>query len=286
MPTPILTLDAVEDAEIEIDNRRLRIMRTGWVKPLDTSKPKVEILASALSATGWPATNSPFPSSDPALQLAVLRRILIRPVRGVNKARVHLGYEMPETGGGAGPGLVFILERRTTLVTEETQFHPDGTPLNIQFENPNDPNGKITQDIATMQIMSPWQQLTATGYYGGEPPEAMVTAIGSVNSTDWHGFGPGFWMYVGETTRTQDWGDSYHIQLAFLTRVRRDWSSYAAMKDPQTGKFMRVNTGHKQVLQDKPYEYKVDNELPVGTANGIVKAGLYPLVNFSTLFGF
>lgn len=284
MPTPILTLDASRNARIERVGSKIRITRMGWARPLDTSRPPADILGSVMSAAGWPAHGSVFPSTDPVLAGALLFRHNIEPIVGASKAVIEFIYETPDAGSpndGSGPA-TFVLERRTTLVTKEKNFHADGTPFKVTWTNLN--SQRTHSDVRPIPVFVPMQQLTATGYFIGQPPTAMTTAIGSVNSSPWRGFAKGFWMYQGEGDRTEDRGTSYTIQLNFLNQVRHDWSDFQFLQD-ETGRTLPPSKIELALYMAAPYHYGV---LQVGAnpPNGFIKVGNYPLLDFTTTFGF
>jgi hypothetical protein len=292
MPTPVLTLDRVQDHQIEIiDGTKARIDRTGHVKPLDTSLSKPEILASALSAkladgfTPFPAYGSNYPSSDPILNSALMRHVRVITVPGQSKALVYLRYETPDGQSPGGGGSAFVLERRTTLVTKDKNFHPgDGTPFKVTWTNLN--SLRTHSDVRPMPVFVPMQQLTATGYFIGDPPAEMTTAIRSVNDKPWCGFPKGFWMYVGEVDRTEDKGRSYSISLAFLNQVIEDWSDFQFLQD-ETGRTLPPDKIELALYMAIPYEYAVVRLSGApNPPNGFIKVGNYPMADFNSIFGF
>jgi hypothetical protein len=280
MPTPTLVLDSVEDAQIDRDHGRYKVVRGGWVYGLDTTLPQPEILASALSATGMPADGSAFPAT--ALARAILVRIVVSAIRGrKTKARVLLFYEQPTFNTVTEGASVFILERNRSSVWVEAQLHPkDKKPMRFKWANPRDANDKRPEANATIRHLKPILTLTASGYIIGSPPTAYESAYKKVNNATWNGYPKAYWLYMGAFDRTDDNGTSYSIRLEFLNNVDEDWSQYEVYRDPNTGLLLPVADAHVAELKALPYAYGFD------TRNGIIKTGMYDLANFTTAFGF
>jgi len=277
MPTPTLVLDLVANAQVQQDQNGTRILRSGYIKDIDTSLPPEQVLVSALAVSGMPAYLSAFPA--PGYESCLCRRRFVEPLANVNnKARVLLGYD---TGGPATPPpSTFILSRNTTLVERITEVHPrDWEPITIGWTNPNDSSDVRKDDTAQLRYLTPFQRLVATGYFIGEPPDEMISALGKVNSLSWRGYDTGYWLYASQSDVTQDRGLSYMISLEFWNRIVEDWSQAAVFRD-QHGQFLKVDPTDASDLRDSSYSYGIERR------NGIVKVGLYDTDDFNSIFGF
>jgi len=277
MPTPTLILDLVANAQVQRDENGIRILRSGYIKDIDTSLPPEQILVSALAVSGMPTYLTAFPVAG--LESCLLRRVLIDTFPGVNnKVKVLLYYD---TGGPATPPpSTFILSRNTTLVERITEVHPrDWEPITIGWTNPNDSSDVRKDDTAQLRYLTPFQRLVATGYFIGEPPDEMISALGKVNSLSWRGYDTGYWLYASQSDVTQDRGLSYMISLEFWNRIVEDWSQAAVFRD-QHGQFLKVDPTDASDLRDSSYSYGIERR------NGIVKVGLYDTDDFNSIFGF
>lgn len=293
--TPVLQLDAVEQAECGFVDGKFYAYRRGWVRNLDTTQASSAILASALAVSGMPQRFDPFPSADPVKRAAIVTRVVVDTDKGVNhRANVLVVYQTP---GGFDPSQAsaFILERRTFTVTEEWEYHPNGTPLNVSWTHQTSKTSESISTTVKMPFDVPRQILIATGFYQGTPPAVLTTGIPKVNDQTWHGFPIGYWRYDGEIDRTEDYGGSYAVQLHFENRVFHDWSEIKIMED-QWGNRVPVDPTELAAMLAKDYEYGVA-KLPAGRTrkgrnapqnipNGFIKVGFYKTLNFGNTFGF
>jgi hypothetical protein len=276
MPTPYVVLDRVEDAQIVVDKGRYTATRTGMIYDLDTTLDPKLILASGLVATGMPAEGTawdPYPS-------AILTRKVIDTIPGINyKAKLILTYEQP--GPSSGGIVTFVLTRSKQLINTETELHPKNKePMRYRWFNPSHTADRKPYTNARLPYLKPLKSLIATGYIIGGLPAGLDAAFGTVNNATWQGYPKGYWLFTGDDDTTQDFGASFNVRLEFLTRATEDWSEWSVFKDSY-GNSLPVDPADTAALQGAAYSYGFDR-----SKNGILKAGLYDLKNFNTLFGF
>lgn len=274
MPSPFVVLDRVEDAQIVVDKGRYIVTRTGMVYDLNTTLAPASILASALGATGMPPEGDPWPPFPDAK----LTRRIVDTIKGINtKAKLLLTYEQRGPGGA----VTFVLTRDKQLVQTVTELHPkDKAPMRFRWFNPSDTAQREPYTNAKLPYLKPIKSLIATGYIIGAIPAGIETAFGTVNDAPWQGYPKGYWLFTGDGDITQDYGNSFNVRLEFLNNVNEDWSSWAVFQD-KYGNSMPVDPADTAALKAMAYSYGFNR-----TKNGILKAGLYDLSHFNTLFGF
>jgi hypothetical protein len=253
------------------------VVRRGVIKGLNTlGLASNEIFAATLSVAGMPAYGDPFGSGDFAG--VTLRQRIVEGIDGnAKKVRIALIYK--STGGYAPIPVTFILSRRTAMVEVTAEIHPGtGEAMVIEWQHPTDINFRVKR-TAGFRYRRPHQVIVADGYYVGEPPAAMVNALGSVNSSTWRGKAVGYWLYSGQSDVTRDFGGSYNITLELETRVTVDWSDYELFGNHQ-GRNLTVDPSDLSALRGQPYAFDVKKQ------NGLMRVGLYPLADFNALFGF
>ena len=275
MPTPFVVLDEVKDAQIVVEKGRYTATRTGTIYDLDTTVDPKLILATGLTATGMPPDGegwAPYPA-------AILTRKVIDTIPGVNyKSKLILTYEQQ---GPASPISTFVLTRSKQLINTETELHPkDKAPMRYRWFNPSHTADRKPYTNARLPYLKPLKSLIATGYIIGGLPSGLDAAFGTVNNQAWQGYPKGYWLFTGDDDTTQDYGASFSVRLEFLTRVTEDWSEWSVFKDSY-GNSLPVNPADTAALQGMAYSYGFDR-----SKNGILKAGLYDLTNFNSLFGF
>ena len=260
-----------------------KIVRTGIIRDVDaTGMDADEIFAAYGELPGIPGFKTYYPA--PPYNDCILTGKQFEPFeRNPRKIRFALTYERPDLGT---PVVTFVLQRETVMIDVITELHPDtfetmvvtwirfetilGAPIPVE----------TVQRTARFRYRTPFQRVTATGYYkDGPPPAAMLDALGSVNSDEWRGKPAGYWFYASQSDVTRDRGNSYTITLGLETQLRKDWSQYSVLEDNQ-GRVLAPDPAEVSSLRALPYKYGVDY------GNGITKAGLFPLAPFGSIFGF
>lgn len=272
-----LELDHVSRASLYEGPGVTRIVRTGVVKGLNTTGlPANEILIACASVL--PAYNSQYTSSGP-YAACLLRGRTLEAVDGINhKVRVMLMFEAT-TGTAYPPPSTFVLQRATSLVEETTEIHPgSGEVMVTSWIDPLDPTVGVKR-VARFRYRRPHQRITATGYFIGHPPAEMVSALGSVNLTEWRGKPPGYWLYIDQTDVTRDFGNSYSITMELETKITEDWSQYHVIGNDR-GRIIEPDPGDVSALRALDYEYSFR------PMNGISRVGNYRMLEFNDIFGF
>lgn len=275
---PTLKLDAVNGSQIGQVNGRPRGVRGGWITDINTSAPPEAVMADALNTPGMPGYLSAYPDARYSRMLLMQHNV---EAAGKNVARVQLVYQIPEGQNPNSGGAVFVLERTSSLVSIPSQLHP-GTkePFRVSWINPTDEASGEKFDTATIPILTPLTTVTASGFFHGEPPAAMIDAFGKVNQTTWRGKAKGHWLYSGQSDVTQDFGLSYAIKLQFTSKANDDWSDWSGMRDPNTGLWLPIDPADTAALKGNGYVYGIESK------NGVIKVGNYDLDEFNSTFGF
>jgi hypothetical protein len=177
MPTPTLVLDTIDRAQIQDATEGTRIIRTGYIKDIDTSVPPDEIFAQSVLVAGMPAYLSAYPHT--LYSNALLHRRVIDTIPGVNnKVRVALYYE---AGLATPPPSTFILTRDTSLVERSTELTPIGkVPIVIYATDGG--GASLPPYVASVRYLAPFQRLIATGYFIGEPRYGLLALCGPAGS--------------------------------------------------------------------------------------------------------
>lgn len=274
-----LKLDTLTRAQItENADGSIQIVRTGIIKGIKTNgAANDEIFAESRGTAGMPAMLAPHPGTRYAS--ALLQQIVIDAVpQNNNKTLVTLYYR---TRGPASPVVTFVLSRRTTLVSEETEIHPNGTPMVVSWINPAHPLTDVVARTARNRYLRPYQRLVASGYWkNGSPPASMIAALGSVNDAPWRGLPKGYWLYADQSDVTQDKGNSYNITLELWSKLNEDWSTWDILRH-QNGRNLYIDPAQVAAAKELGYVYGINDDY-----NGFLKTGLYPVADFSGIFGF
>lgn len=267
-----LILDTVQGSEANVAVYEGRLIRTAIVKdpPLGVgaiSNPAAVI--AALSAFGMPQRGDPFP--DAAFQDYFLKRHVVRALTATTLA-VQLIYEWH--------GLLTIVDT-STLTNVQTQLHPNGfVPIYVSWQNPNDVAGGTVKRVATFNTTLPLRHVIASQTVDHPASSGVLNSFASVNKYPWNGLPAGFWLFSGLEGESDDNGITYRYTCTLTTKQREDWSQIEYLKD-ERGVAVIVKSTDVTALRVKPYAFSIDTSV-----NGVTKVGLYPLVDFSTLFGF
>jgi hypothetical protein len=247
--------------------------------PLPATGFAADILIKSLATSGMPQIGD----GHPNITNCTVQRHIVRGM-ATNQARVEIVYETPVAGAFSPPQGTLLLRDSTVLTTEETSVSELGNVIHVNYQPTVNPTGnsRVTK-VATFQKLLPMRQLTIAGIIKGaanRPSEDVLNAIGTVNENPWQGLKKGFWLFSGFTGDTADLGKTISIEASFLTRIHRDWRSFATFRDdrgeiPQDIKQADVNN-----LRDRK-EYSI-SAIP---ANGLVAVGLYKMSNFRSIFG-
>lgn len=272
-----LTLDALENAQINETSQQTTIVRTGWIKGVNLlamGSPDQKF-AACVGVAGMPNENAPYPGTG-YTDCLLRRRLFDTYSRDPKKVRVTLIYEAIRGNGAAA---TFILSRRTNMINVLTERDPKtGKPIVVQWADPTNV-GRMIARTARIPIRIPLQRIVAEAWYHGEPPAAMIDALGSVNSQPWRGKPKGYWFYADQSDVTRDRGNTYTISLELESYLRKDWSEYAFLRNPN-GVYIPIDPSELADAVALPYSYGK------WVFNGFTRVDPYPEEDFGSIFGF
>jgi hypothetical protein len=141
-------------------------------------------------------------------------------------------------------------------------------------------------DTATITFLRALRTVTLSGTLDAGQGNDIYAAVGCVNSDDWQGKPPGYWLFSGIDSTTVDGGKTKGMRLAFTTRNREDWSEYIFLRHQQTGKVISGKEVDAAVteLASKTYAYGITYP-QAGNRRGVAKVGPYVDIPFFSVFG-
>lgn len=320
--TPVLVLDTVRNAQLEVLPDTRRLIRTGYAKNLDlTDVPDAEALLKVMDIAEMPTMRSALSASYPNL---VLERVRVYTVSEEGKRRARLELEYIEDPGEFTPTSFII--RRSTRVTQVTSPFIPGTktPIVIGFSSgSNDTEGNpITQllsDIVPMTFFRPARAVSVTALRYGHPTGDAEDHVGKVNDNPWpqgdvelrssfttaslaaagapssatSQLPKGYWMLSAyESQYDQNRGMSL-VTAEAISRIFEDWSEIATLRNQTTGRypFGQMSVADRTAIMSSvtAAAYSHGVIYPTGepsTYKGIARIGPAPTVNFHNLFGF
>jgi hypothetical protein len=199
--------------------------------------------------------------------------------------KVLILYDVPSTSGspGASGGDLFVVSDDTVEISETSQFFFNAKTKSLtQLVNTcRDPqNPQLHKDvISNITYEALRRRLVFEGTVLRKDLSGYRAALRCVNGATWYGLPIGFWRLSRFSSRTVDLGRSYRLVVEFVTQVEKDWSKYEAVKDRNTGQYVRVAQKTLDALAKKSYAYGVIAD------TGIMKVGPYLPINFTSLFG-
>lgn len=275
--TPTLILDTVRDAVLEKnwDTSQIRV-RTGLMKNIDIplgATPDPTVLDRVANAINMPKMNDLDPGSLTSGRR--LRRIRVEPI-SYNLSRVFMIYERPNPLFDPS---IYVIRDDSYMASKQTNILPGSNkPIRATWTDPNDPNNAITDNVL-MSLLMPMRAITVTRTVYGTPPADLRTNIGRVNSVDWEGLPPGYWLLNRLVSDLVRYGGSYTFTASAITKNSEDWSEYGVLRD-NAGRYVQFSQADLTALRTMSYAYDV---IP---KNGIVKVGPYKTVAFGAIFGF
>lgn len=299
MPTPIVTLDTVENAALDIASAS-GIVSKQFVRPCFVDH--IDVGASSKSEALWLAseeiqTQAAAHPLEAARAEMVLTRIFLEPFTDTS-AKGRIVYELPQFGGG--PPSTYLITDDGEMRTLETNRMP-GThePLVCTWVDPvassgsggGDVHNTITDRI-TYTIMAPLRVINVSALIYGRPNDGFQEAITFANDASWptsaypggtDGLNPkgkGFWRLDKYRTTYSRWGGYFQLEAQASTKVVEDWSETGTLRNVQTGRYVKVDPADLTALLAPDYSFGVTN------GNGIQRVGFYSLINFVDLFGF
>lgn len=192
--------------------------------------------------------------------------------------RVHIIYSTPFGEGGSAGEPVWMIEDDSESHEIQTQLSPNPAEgeLAIAWANPLG-GGQVKRDIATATIPQKWRRVILTGILTTEQVATYRNAQDTVNEGIWQGKATGYWWFDNLRTNTRPGASFYYSTASLVTKKGEDWSTYQLFKDPD-GKFVNPGAGIVAALRAGAYQYGVQS------ANGVLKIGPMPTLDFNTLF--
>lgn len=315
----ILTLDTVENAEVEIGLSSGRVVRTGTVTdiPADASADS-GVIFGALTAAGMPQFNSLYPGT----QNLFFTRLHIRGFT-TNGVKVALYYESFQ----ALVPSAYIINDDSVMSAETVNMDLSTfTPLSISYGpaqkdssgNPLPPDyaspTAFTAAPAWVDVLSPLRTVSVTTLSFGQPNMPGRDLFGGVNNATWPGVPPGqqlqggmgqiaplwttpppvgnplgvgYWLLTKNRSYWSKYVNYFQTEVEATSYVTHDWSKVLIARNPSTGLLVSPSAAAVQALMIKPYTrgFQQSQQTP-GTFDGFGRYGHYPLVNFQTVFGF
>lgn len=293
-----ITWDTVEGgAGAEYGGGTVSVTRTGLVEDIDAaamSDPYVLIRALEGVLAESPRTH-------PGLSYALLRNIIIKPVRSTNQAAFTVTYEgpTPESSGG-GNKVRWVVEDDTTLTSEVETFDFEGEFLHVKYTYGQ--GGVVVsaseENFAAhpfdANVLRPRRRISIHGYIIGRPSEEVLDAVGTVNSKAFFGKKKGYWLCTNAGARVEHNAPTalgqtdtqlYRVSAAWLTKVHRDWSHYAYFKDitGRVPKELLTKEARKIIKENIETDY--EPFLRKNTPSGFARVGMYKTADMGKLFG-
>ena len=267
-----LILDTVQGHEADLGVYNGRVIRTGLITglPIASGVTNPMAMLSALSGLGMPQRGDRFPHPD--YHDFFVKRHILRAI-AATQAIVQIVYEYH--------GLL-VIQDTSTLTSQSTQLHPkDFSPLYVKWKNPNGgANAAQVIRIANFNTLLPLRHVIASQTIDHQASDSVLLSFGSVNDRPWYGLPAGYWLFSGLEGLSDDNGITYSYRVTISTKQREDWSQVEYLRDDR-GVSVIVPEANVRTLRNTPYAYSQDSSV-----NGLLKVGLFPMVNFYNLFGF
>lgn len=268
----------LEEQVLDNSTDFVRRIRQIIITDLDVTPNDPLALEKALTVGGVPQLHDLHPSIP---DCRVVRHIF-RGLAG-NQVKGQIIYETP-TGGSTPTTGSFFLRDSTTLTSELTEVNPvTGFPLLVKYTpsaTEDTPNPAQDARVHSVQYLVPMRVLSVVAIINDRPNINILNAVGAVNNKPWQGLPKGYWLCVSFTGDTADQEQSYRIETAFMTRLRRDWSSFITYKDDRGQVPANIKADDVNNLMNGEYLADVFDNY-----NGIRKSGLYPEADFQAIFG-
>lgn len=313
--------DTIEGSSVELGAGVLSITRTAQVTEIDaaaSSDPYVLLRAldSAIAGAGQTA---------PGVPKAFIQRLLVRPIKATNGARIEVTYEAPQPGQGGGNAVRWYVEDDTTLNAEYAQIDLQGEPLHTRYTPPAGANAGAG-NINGLPIYSstgaptykpypfalnplrPRRVLSVRGFLIQRPGLAALDAEDCVNDRPWPTGSLfandkpkriGCWLCSKVSAEIDRVGltpvptqvQLYKVEARFMSKGKdvdkkdRDWADFGVHHDI-TGRIPVDMTTVDQVKKVKALLQAPYSTKQDHSVNGYTKVGMYPLANFQSAFGF
>ena len=131
----------------------------------------------------------------------------------------------------------------------------------------------------TMGAVLPIRNYTYTKTVDFVAGTDVLGAFGCVNQNPFLGLPKGYWLMTALSGETVDDSITYTYSATWSTKQKEDWSQFAFLEDDH-GHPLPINESDLNTLRVKEYDYSIDDSVM-----GIIKVGMYPIVDFFPIFG-
>jgi hypothetical protein len=261
------------DAIIEQGRNNLAVVRGALAQGLDRTVPRATLIA-LLEDAGMPIMGEAYDVSHPDLIVTG------RSIYGQfwDTAIVRVKYETLALEFDFFPQTSWYVRDETSLTQEQTQLDVSGIPIDVNYLPPSATNTIV--DYPRFNKFEPMRSLVLQATLSVRPSETVLNAVGAVNNATWFSKPVGYWLCAGVGAEASSGEPSkIKVSASFISKVHRDWKSYAFFID-ETGRPPRdINPALVQAAVNTAYTTSMI------TSNGFVAVGLYEMQNFATVFG-
>jgi hypothetical protein len=280
------TFNLIEDSELESSANATRLVVKGMITGITAdSGNDQEILWRALqacAAAGY-VINAPL-AGHGAVEL---QRIVLRGFTN-DGVYVWLYYETPNFGGT--PVSALLVRDRQSMVSNRSNSFVDANgkrrPITVRggtfliFQGIDVSNAvTVDSDIATIDALDPCWVIEVSGLTYGARSNSGRSIFGRVNSDNFQGLGPGYWLCTENETDISRYASYFSFSFAAASRVTKDWSEIAFLRSELTGKFIQPTDEDINVLNSGDY---VNDIVQV---DGGTRVGRYPMAAYAPVFG-
>jgi hypothetical protein len=205
--------------------------------------------------------------------------------RGVSPtfATCELYFETPVFDG---PPSSFVFTESGQSQSCTTSMIP-GTRQQIKVEWYNDDyTDHVPKNLVTFTYDRTIRTIDITALIYGTPPPPPTGVYNRVNSLPWQGLGMGFWRVMLYQISASVYEGYYTKRVVVAAKEDEDWSSTGVLLDTRTGRYVIVDDDDIADLIRYPYKFGIiypnadSDDTP-----GIVRAGLYQMVDFGQAIG-
>lgn len=309
----LATWDTISNSSsVSIANQLARFTRTGRIDDIPAGAASDPLVLIRGLGEIWDDVikGVPIPGS------AVCTDVIVTAGGTTNDARFTAHFVRPTLGFMNDPSMsMWLVEQDSSLQVESEELDLNGMPVQTIFTEDvtgysdlppdlstlnkiNSSNGKPTHvygiHVAELPVLRPRETVSITGYTFGMSRAYVKQALGKVNAKEWSGYGVGFWLCTRASAKAENAmainnnprKQMYRVQAQFSSKVVRDWSHYAIHRQ-MNGKISPKMLGAqaaqlmKKLVYGTPYSTNQDHSL-----NGVVRAGMYNVADFKTIFNF
>lgn len=262
--------------------------RTGSIRGLARFAEELGLTASTAL---YEARNSILPAYETSYPGDAGPAMLLRKqVRGISQdeARFKLIYERPIFTTIGGTNQLQIMRSSGSWEMVQRVKHPASNSGHDFFRVGFKPGsgstaniGVIRPKLARITQRCPIEILILGGLYN-EAPEAMRAGRGCVNNATFLSKPIGYWLCEDvDINKEQLFSNRIHVRVVLASRTDEDWSTWAAPADPNG---FNEDPNMEHVTGDYAYNVRPISQTD-RDSDGILRVGMFPVTNFTTLFG-